>query len=159
MGWGCYRLQGWTCWSWGLVDVGRRFVYFWLFQSLIFSEMTTGSFGFGRQRSVAIISLLFVTFFIVLLSLQHQEANPPTLHHYNGLSLRLVSYFKRAMWANPVTRVMITILVLTASKGSSTFEFIRRVLSIHTNPFQALTSRVVQSLKFKNFAKPDISSN
>ena len=35
---------------------------------------------------------------------------------------------------------MITILVSTASKGSSTFEFIRRVLSIHTNPCQALYS-------------------
>ena len=34
---------------------------------------------------------------------------------------------------------MITILVLAASKGSSTFEFIRRVLSIHTNPCQALS--------------------
>ena len=34
---------------------------------------------------------------------------------------------------------MITILVSTASKGSSTFEFIRRVLSIHTNPCQALS--------------------
>ena len=33
---------------------------------------------------------------------------------------------------------MITILVWTASKGSSSFEFIRRVLSIHTNPCQAL---------------------
>ena len=35
---------------------------------------------------------------------------------------------------------MITILVSTASKGSSTFEFIRRVLLIHTNPCQALWS-------------------
>ena len=65
----------------------------------MFSEMATGLLRFGRQRLVAIISLLFVTFFMVLLSLQHQEANPPTLHHYNGLSLKLVSYFKRAMWA------------------------------------------------------------
>ena len=59
--------------------------------------MTTGLLRFGGQRLFAIISLLFVTFFIVLLSLQHQEVNPPTLHHYNGLSLRLVSYFKRAI--------------------------------------------------------------
>ena len=39
-----------------------------------------------------------------------------------------------------MNNMMITILVVTASKGSSTFEFIRRVLSIHTNPCQALYS-------------------
>ena len=61
--------------------------------------MATGLLRFGRKRFVAIIANLFVTFFRVLLSLQHQEAKPPTPHHYNGLSLRLVRYFKKAMWA------------------------------------------------------------
>ena len=63
----------------------------------MFSEMATGLLRFGRKRFVAIIALLFVTFFMVLLSLQHQEAKPPTPHHYNGLSLTLVRYFKKAM--------------------------------------------------------------
>ena len=43
--------------------------------------------------------------------------------------------------------MMITILLLNASKGSSTFEFIRRVLSIHTNPYQALTDICKNSIQ------------